>query len=101
MSSENLADIRQRIDRLDDEIIDRLGARFRLVHEVTERKKTGAIPVMQPGRVEAVKTRCRQRGEPLGLSATFVDQLYDLIIAEACRMEYAAIGDDDQASAAT
>lgn len=101
MSSGDLSDIRQRIDRLDDEIIERIGARFRLVLEVAERKKTGAIPVMQPGRVEAVKARCRQRGEPLGLNGTFIDQLYDLIIAEACRMEYACIGEDDDASGAS
>ena len=88
----SLSDLRQRIDVLDDEIVERIGERLRLVLVVADMKREGAIPVMQPGRVESVKARCRERGMRLGLRGEFVDQLYDLIIGEACRLEYDAMG---------
>ncbi len=84
----SLNNLRQRIDALDDEIVERLGARLNLVREVAVLKQQSATPVMQPGRVDEVKARCRARGAPLELRGEFVDALYDLIIGEACRIEY-------------
>jgi chorismate mutase len=87
----SLNDLRQRIDALDDEIVERLGARLNLVREVAVTKQASATPVMQPGRVDEVKARCRTRGATLALRGEFVDALYDLIIGEACRIEYEAM----------
>lgn len=91
----SLDNLRQRIDVLDDEIVERLGARLNLVREVARTKQENATPVMQPGRVEEVKARCRARGATLALRGEFVDVLYDLIIGEACRIEYEAISGTD------
>ncbi|WP_323119079.1 chorismate mutase [Burkholderia alba] len=91
----SLNHVRQRIDALDDEIIDRLGARLSLVRQVATLKQQSATPVMQPGRVDEVKARCRARGAALALHGEFVDKLYDLIIGEACRIEYEAIRNSD------
>ena len=87
--------LRQRIDALDDEIVERLGARLNLVREVAATKQASATPVMQPGRVEEVKARCRRHGAMLALRGEFVDALYDLIIGEACRIEYEAMSGTD------
>lgn len=91
----SLNHVRQRIDALDDEIIDRLGARLSLVRQVATLKQQSATPVMQPGRVDEVKARCRARGATLALRGEFVDKLYDLIIGEACRIEYEAMSNTD------
>lgn len=87
--------LRQRIDVLDDEIVERLGARLKLVREVAVTKQASATSVMQPGRVEEVKVRCRTHGARLALRGEFVDALYDLIIGEACRIEYEAMSGTD------
>lgn len=90
-----LDNLRQRIDTIDDQLIDILGARLNIVREVATFKKQNATPVMQPGRVEEVKARCRARAEKFELRGEFINALYDLIIAEACQIEDEAMAKAD------
>lgn len=90
-----LDNLRQRIDAIDDQLIDLLGARLNIVREVATYKKQNATPVMQPGRVEEVKARCRARAENFDVRGEFINTLYDLIIGEACRIEDEAMAKAD------
>jgi 4-amino-4-deoxychorismate mutase len=75
------------MDRLDANIVDLIAQRFSVCGQIAEMKGQAGIPVMQPGRVLEVRQRCARLGAERGLNPDFVDQLYQLIIAEVCRVE--------------
>lgn len=84
---QELKDLRQKIDLLDDEIVELLGQRFEIVREVASLKAKKGIPAVLPDRIEEVKTRCAQIGAGQGLDPRFVTNLYEMIIAYACSLE--------------
>ena len=91
-----LSELRNEIDALDAQIIQSLGRRFEICRRVARLKKDQSIPMMQPGRVEAVKKRCMEMGIENGLDPTFVNEIYSLIIGESCVVETGIIeGESD------
>ncbi|AZE90969.1 chorismate mutase [Pseudomonas orientalis] len=89
---ESLADYRQRIDHIDDQLVDLLGQRLGLIREVAQSKKDHQTAVMQPNRVVQVVERCKARGRRHHIRESLIEQLYGLIIDEACQIEYDVIG---------
>lgn len=84
---QELLKFRKELDEIDQRLIDTLADRFAVCRQVAEYKAEHDIPMMQPGRVLEVKNKAVQRALPAGLTERFARDLYDLIIAEACRME--------------
>jgi chorismate mutase len=84
---EKLEQLRRRLDKLDEELLDVLARRFEVCREVAAHKAAAQIPMMQPARVAEVKRRAVCNGESRGLGKEFMAALYDLVIAEACRIE--------------
>lgn len=84
---ERLAELRSILDRLDAELLEVLAARFDVCREVAAYKATAQIPMMQPARVAEVKRRAAENGQARGIDGSFMAALYELIIAEACRIE--------------
>lgn len=82
---------RTSINNLDAQLIKLLGRRFSICLEVADYKKNHAIPMMQPNRIEDVKQRCKLLGEQFDVNCDFIDNLYTLIINEACRLESEAM----------
>ena len=72
---------------IDESLIKLLGERVEICRQVAYYKRDAGVPMMQPKRVEQVKDRCATMGEAVGLDATFVRDLYTLIIKETCRVE--------------
>lgn len=94
MSFENeIIEMRQKIDDIDHQLIELLRHRFRCCMAVGELKKQFKVPVMQPSRVREVVERAAVAGSSRGMSPEFASRVWELIIAEACRME------DEQAAA--
>ena len=67
---------RDRLDRLDDEIVDRFVERMRIVREIGRRKRERALPVMQNDREEAILHRLAARA-----GAEFGDAVRELYAA--------------------
>ena len=82
-----LEPFRRRLDAIDDEIARLLGERFEICREVAVYKSEHEIPMMQPDRVEIVRSRYLQRGAEANLPADFSADLFDLLIAATCRAE--------------
>ena len=82
-----LSELRSEIDALDAQIIETLGRRFEICRKVALLKKDQSIPMMQPGRVDAVKNRCMELGLENGLDPSFVNDIYSLIIGQSCVVE--------------
>ena len=91
-SSTTIKQLRSQIDGLDRQLVSLVGERLELCRSIAELKRSGGIPMMQPGRVEEVKRRCGELGIKHGLGPAFVRRLYDAIIEEACEIEDKIIG---------
>lgn len=78
---------RQRIDALDDQIIDLLIARTGIIREVGHFKFENDIPAVLPDRVIEVRERAAARAAAKGLDADLVRQLYTTIIGYSCDLE--------------
>lgn len=78
---------REKIDALDDQIIDLLGQRLEVINEVAELKvQQGIEPVLQD-RVDEVRERCVNRGQGKGYDPELIRALYTLIIDYSCQVE--------------
>jgi chorismate mutase len=72
---------RSQLDDLDIQIIELLSRR------VADCKARHQIPMLQPDRIDKVKARVKVLAEQHGLDERFIEEVYDLIIQEACRIE--------------
>jgi prephenate dehydrogenase len=97
MSQSPLDAFREQLDALDSRIIELLAERLEICKNVARYKKSAAIPMMQPGRVQVVKQRVAERAQQRGVNPEFVQELYGLIIGEACRLEDEIIDNDGEA----
>ena len=78
---------RQRIDALDDQIIDLLVSRTAIIREVGQFKFDNNIPAVLPDRVIEVRERAAERAAAKGLDPELVRQLYTIIIGYSCDLE--------------
>ncbi len=82
-----LEPFRRRLDELDDQIARGLGERFAICREIALYKRAHAIPMMQPVRVAAVRSRYLARGAEFELAADFTAGLFVLQIGATCNLE--------------
>ncbi|MCB9990485.1 MAG: chorismate mutase [Rhodospirillales bacterium] len=78
---------RERIDALDDRIIDLLIERTGIIREVGRFKFENDIPAVLPDRVIEVRERAAERAASKGLDRELVRTLYQTIIDYSCSLE--------------
>lgn len=91
-----LRDLRAELDLLDESLLDILRRRIDCGVRIAEHKVRYGLPMMQPGRIQLVKQRATRYAEAHGLDADFLVALYDVIIAEMCRVEDLVMGAGDR-----
>ncbi|MGK5113675.1 MULTISPECIES: chorismate mutase [unclassified Geodermatophilus] len=96
VSGQELAPLRIRLDSIDEALLDRLRERLECCRAIAAVKERHGLPMMQPDRIEFVRRRASRYATDHGLDAGFVERLYALILAEACRLESALMGEDRQ-----
>lgn len=84
-----LADLRARIDELDQRLVDVVAERLAVCAEVARRKEAADTPVIQPSRVREVLTTRRQAAITAGVDPDFVEQLFRVLLTETHRIEVA------------
>lgn len=84
---EVLKPYRNRIDALDDQIIDLLAERMSIIDEVAKVKCARDIPAVLEDRVEEVISRCASRAEEKGLDPELARRLYAVLVAWCCSVE--------------
>lgn len=82
-----LEPFRERLDALDAQIVDLFGQRFEICREVALYKQAHEIAMMQPNRVEQVRTNYLRRAERGGLPLEFAADVFELTIAATCKLE--------------
>ena len=84
---EILKPYRQRIDDLDDRIIDLLDERTAVIREVGHLKTRQNIPAILQDRVDEVRERNAARAAALGVDADMISEVYRIIIDYSCDLE--------------
>jgi chorismate mutase len=87
MSDDSLDVIRTRLDTIDDQLVDLLGERFRLIANVSEVKQREGLDSYQPGREEAILKRVMARGIALGLNQLLLQAVFLQIFAVSKRQQ--------------
>ena len=82
-----LTPYRNRIDALDDRIVDLLAERLGIIHEVAVLKQAENIPAVLPDRVAEVRNRVMARAAEKGVDPNLAGQLYTLLIDYCCDLE--------------
>jgi chorismate mutase-like protein len=95
-----LETLRAELDRIDAEFLGALGARVAVCRSIAYHKREHAVPMMQPHRIGVVQQRAARFAAANGLALAFMQQLYDLIIGETCRIEDLIIDAGTDGSAA-
>ncbi len=93
--------LRARLDGVDVRLLDTIRERLECCVEIARVKREGGVPMMQPHRIGMVQRRAASYGDAHGIDRDFLRHLYELIIAETCRIEDLVIGgaaDDSAAS---
>lgn len=78
---------RQRIDELDNRIVDMLVERAGIIREVGHLKCEKGIPAVIQSRVDEVRERNAERAAAKGLDADLVRKIYAMLIDYSCNLE--------------
>ena len=93
MGDADLDTLRNRLDRIDAELLERIRERIECCAEIARFKRANGMPMMQPHRIDTVHRRAAEYGTAHGVDRAFLRRLYELIIEETCRVEDEIIGD--------
>jgi 4-amino-4-deoxychorismate mutase len=88
----DLAALRDRLDRIDRQLLDTLRDRLACCLDIAHVKRRNEIPMMQPHRIGLVHRRAADYAAEHGVDGDFLRRLYDLVIDETYRLEDTAIG---------
>ncbi|RAK62691.1 chorismate mutase [Hymenobacter edaphi] len=78
-----LAQLRERINHLDDEILQLISKRMGVAEQIGRYKKDNSITILQPGRWQEIVDRGVRKGAKLGLSEGFIHRFLDAIHLES------------------
>jgi 4-amino-4-deoxychorismate mutase len=84
---DELSNFRTRIDEIDEQIVGYIKERLEICKAVAKYKSQNDIPMMQPGRVKEVLDKRRQLADRLAINPNLVENIYKLIVEEACILE--------------
>jgi 4-amino-4-deoxychorismate mutase len=85
--SHPLDGFRAEINQVDEQLLALLRRRLEICVAIAGVKRDHGIPMMQEDRVAEVRARFSALAEGNGLTSSFAQHLYDVILAEACRVE--------------
>jgi 4-amino-4-deoxychorismate mutase len=84
---DELLNFRERIDEIDEKIVRLISERLGICKAVAKYKSENDIPMMQPGRVKEVLVKRRKLADELTINPDLVENIYKLIVEEACILE--------------
>lgn len=86
---------RDRIDAIDDQIVDLIAQRLDIIREVGALKAEKNIAPVLPDRVDEVRERCAARGAAKNVDAGLMRDLYSRLIKFSCDLEEKIISKHD------
>ena len=92
-TTEPLAELRQQIDRLDDELLALMAKRMRISREIGQYKKEHNMPVLQAQRYGELLTRRADQAVRMGMDREFMRSVLQAIHEESIRQQMAVLGE--------
>ncbi len=86
-TTESINELRNEIDRLDDQLMNLLSQRMRVCREIGQYKKEHNMTVLQAGRYNDILARRGKQGEQCGMAADFAVKVFELLHAESVRQQ--------------
>ncbi|HET8828179.1 MAG TPA: chorismate mutase [Pelobium sp.] len=86
---DKLAELRQRIDSLDDQIFQKLGERMKIVEQIGEYKRDNDVTILQVSRWDEILQKRTAFGAALNLEKDFTEKVLELIHSESIRKQTA------------
>jgi isochorismate pyruvate lyase len=84
----SLNEVREEIDKLDDQIVELIGARNAYIHQAAKFKDS-VDEVKAPDRIDDVMQRVRHKALKLGMSPNMLTDIYTIMINEMVEAEIA------------
>ena len=84
---DKLSELRKQIDKLDDQIIQKVSERMAIVDKIGEYKRDNNITILQLNRWDEVVTKRANFAKALKLDESFTTKLLELIHAESIRKQ--------------
>lgn len=82
-----LADLRNKIDKIDDLVIQKLAERMKIVEQIGNYKKDNGITILQVNRWDEILQKRSNYGKALNLNPEFTEKLLELIHSESIRKQ--------------
>ncbi|GAA3494193.1 chorismate mutase family protein [Streptomyces albogriseolus] len=86
-SADDLPALRGQLDAVDAVLLEAVRERLEICLRIGEYKRVHGVPMMQPQRIAAVQDRAARFARRHGIDPAFLHRLYDVMIAETCRLE--------------
>jgi chorismate mutase len=84
---DKLAELRSKIDKIDDLVIQKMAERMNIVEQIGLYKKANNVTILQVNRWDEILRKGVNYGKALKLSAEFTEKLLELIHAESIRKQ--------------
>ena len=78
-----LEKLREQIDELDQDIIEKLASRFKIIEEIGEEKRSKGVTILQVDRWDEIIANRKELATKLGMSEEFVDRLLKIVHKES------------------
>ncbi len=88
--------LREKIDRIDDQVVELMARRMSISEEIGNYKKENQVTVLQIQRWQEILQRSLKSGETLSLSEKFISGLYHAIHDESIRKQTIILGDETE-----
>ncbi len=79
--------LRAQIDKIDEDLIDKLALRMGIAEEIGIYKKQNKVTILQLERWQQILNNVKEQGNYLGLDRTFIEKLYNVIHDESIRIQ--------------
>ena len=86
---DKLAVLREKIDKLDDQIFTKLGERMKIVEQIGEYKRDNDVTILQVSRWDEILHKRTAYGSVLKLEKDFTEKILELIHSESIRKQTA------------
>jgi chorismate mutase len=85
--TDNLTKLRHQIDKIDDQIIQKMAERMQVVHKIGEYKRDNNVTILQVNRWDEIMNKRNAFAQALRLDANFTHKLLELIHGESIRKQ--------------
>jgi chorismate mutase len=85
--ADKLADLRSHIDKLDDQIIQKMAERMQIVEKIGEFKRDNGVTILQVSRWDEIMHKRSAFAQALKLDLNFTGKLLELIHGESIRKQ--------------